>query len=79
MNQLLDSQLTEPEVEEDQTNELEETNEETMMVLCDWAPTLGLDEEEPIDKIQVLTVNVTTKSKGPVMHERLILTKINKI
>ena len=46
MNQILDAQITEPEVEEEKTNESEETHE-TTMVLWDCAPTLGLDEEEP--------------------------------
>ena len=46
MNQFLDSQLTELEVEEDQTNELEEANEVTTMVLWNWKPTLGLSKEE---------------------------------
>ena len=46
MNQLLDSQLIEPEVEEDQMNEPEETSEEATMVLWDWEPTLGLSTEE---------------------------------
>ena len=41
MSQILDAQITELEVEEEKTNELEETHE-TMMVLWDCAPTLGL-------------------------------------
>ena len=63
MNQLLDSQLTEPKEEEDQTNEPEETNEETMMVLWDWATTMGLSEEEHTEEIQVSLINITTRSK----------------
>ena len=50
-NHLLDAQLIEPKVEEDQKNDLEETNEETTMVLWDWAPTLGLSEEEQTKEI----------------------------
>ena len=61
MNQLLDAQLTEPKVEEYQTNE------ETMMVLWDWAPTLELSEEEQREEIQVSSVNATTRSKGSMM------------
>ena len=79
MNQLLDSQLIETEVEEDQTNEPEETNEETTTVLWDWAPTLGMNEEEPIEEIQVSSVNVMTRSKQPVVDEILVLPKINKM
>ena len=78
MNQILDAQITELEVEEEKTNELEETHE-TMMVLWDCAPTLGLDEEDPIEEIQLSSVNVTTRSKGPIMDESLILPKIRKI
>ena len=75
MNQLLDSQLIEHEVEEDQTNE----PEETIMVLWDWAPTLGLNREEPTEEIQVSSVNVTTRSKGPVVDGSLVLPKIKKM
>ena len=50
-----------------------------MMVLWDCAPTLGLDEEKPIEEIQLSAVNVTTKSKGPIMDESLLLPKIRKI
>ena len=78
MNQILDAQITKPEVEEEKTNEPEETHE-TIMVLWDCAPTLGLDEEEPTEDIQLSSVNVTTKRKGPVMDEILILPKIRKI
>ena len=69
MNQLLDTQLEELEEEESQTNEPEQINEETTMVLWDWAPTLGLSEDEPTEEIQVSSVNVTTRSKGPVVDE----------
>ena len=50
MNQLLDAQLVDPEEEESQTNEPEQTNEETTMVLWDWAPTLGISGDEPIEE-----------------------------
>ena len=50
MNQILDAQITYPKVEEEKENEPEETHE-TTMVLCDYAPTLGLDEEEPTEEI----------------------------
>ena len=49
------------------------------MVLWDCAPTLGLDEEDPTEEIQLSSVNVTTRRKGPVMDEILILPKISKI
>ena len=78
MNQILDAQIIEPEVEEEKTNEIEETHENAML-LWDCAPTLGLDEEEPTKEIQISAVNVTTRSKGPVMDESLILPKIRKI
>ena len=45
MNQILDAQITKPEVEEEKTIEPEETHE-TTMVLWDCAPTLRLDEED---------------------------------
>ena len=78
MNQILYAQLIDPEVEEEKANEPEETHE-TTMVLWGFAPTLGLNEEEPTEEIQLSSVNVTTRSKGPVMDERLILPKIKKI
>ena len=77
MNQILDAQLTEPEVEEEKNNEPEETHK-TTMVLWDCVPTLGLNEDEPTEEIQLSSVNVTTKSKGPVMDETLILRKIRR-
>ena len=49
------------------------------MVLWDCAPTLELGEEEPTEEIQLSAVNVTTKSKGPIMDESLLLPKIRKI
>ena len=48
MKQILDDRITEPEVKEEKTKEPEESHE-TTMVLWDCAPTLGLDEEEPIE------------------------------
>ena len=79
MNRLLNARLEESDIEEDQTNEQEETNEETKMVLWDWVPTLGMNEEEPNKDIQVSPVNVTTRSKGPVVDESLVLPKIQNI
>ena len=79
MNQLLDAQLIEPDVEEDQSNEPEETNEETTMVLWDCVPTLELNEEDPTEEIQLSSVNVTTRSKGIVMDESSVLLKIKKM
>ena len=78
MNQILDAQITEPEVKEEKTNEPEESHE-TTMVLWDCAPTLGFDEEEPTEEIQLSAVNVTTERKQPVMDEILFLPKIRKI
>ena len=78
MNQILYAQITEPEVEEEKTNEPEESHE-TMIVLWDSAPTLGLDEEEPTKEIQLSAVNVTTRRKGPIIDEILLLHKIRKI
>ena len=78
MNHLLDTQLTDPEEEQAQTNKPEQTNEETTMVLWDWAPTLGLSEDEPTEEIQVSSVNVMTRSKGPVVDESFSLPKIKK-
>ena len=49
------------------------------MVLWDCAPTLGLEEEEPMEEIQLSAVNITTRSKGPIMDESLLLPKIRKI
>ena len=47
MNQILDAQITNPEVKEEKTNEPEVAHE-TTMVLWDSAPTLGLEDEEPM-------------------------------
>ena len=79
MNQLLDSKLTNPVDEEDKRHESEETHEETTMVLWDCAPMLGLEEEEPNEEIQLLYVNVTTKSKGPIIEDNTLLPKIKII
>ena len=49
------------------------------MVLWDCAPTLGLDQEESTEEIQLSAVKVTTKSKGPVMDESILLPKIKRI
>ena len=38
MNQLLDTQLVDPEEERSQTNDPVEINEETIIVLWDWHP-----------------------------------------
>ena len=53
MNQLLDTQWVYSEEEQAQTNEPEQTNDETTMVLWDWEPTLGLSEDEPIEEVQM--------------------------
>ena len=47
VNQILDVQLTEPEVKEEKEIETETTSEETTMVLWDCMTMLGLEEEEP--------------------------------
>ena len=49
------------------------------MVLWDWVPTLGLNEEERTEEIQVSSVNVTIRSKGPVVDQSLVLPKPKKI
>ena len=48
------------------------------MVLWDWEATLGLSEDESTEEIQVSSVNVMTRSKGPVVDESLLLPKIKK-
>ena len=40
---------------------------------------LGLDEEEPTEEVSLSAVNVTTRSKGPIMDESILLPKIRKI
>ena len=78
MNQILDAQINDPEVKEESENQPEEPPE-TIMVLWDCAPMLGLEEEYPTEEIQLSVVNVTTRSKGPIMDEILLLPKIRKI
>ena len=53
--------------------------EETIMVLCDWAPTMGLSEDEQNEEVQVSSINVTTRSKGPLAYQSLVLPKTKKI
>ena len=78
MNQILDAQINEPEVKEEMENEPEEPPE-TTMVLLDCAPMLRLEEEDPTKEIQLSAINVTTRSKGPIIDEKLLLPKIRKI
>ena len=47
------------------------------MVLWDCITTLGLEEEEPTEEIQLSAVNITTRSQGPITNESL-LPKIKK-
>ena len=47
LNQLLDTKLTEPKVEDEKVHESGEAPEETTMVLWDCEPMLGLEYEEP--------------------------------
>ena len=49
------------------------------MVLWDCALALGINEEDPTKEIQISSVHVTTRSKGLVMDEILILPKIKKM
>ena len=79
MNQMLDAQLSKPEAEEKQTEEPEETTNETTMVLWDWVPTLGADEEESTEEVQISSINVTTRSKGPIVDRSIVLPKIHKV
>ena len=79
MNQLLNSKLTEPVDEEEKMQEPEEVPKENTMVLWDCAPMLGLEEEEPNEEIQMSDVNVTTKSKGPIIEDKTLLPKIKRI
>ena len=79
MNQLLDTQLEDPEEQQAQTNEPVQKNKETTMVLWDWEPTLGLSGDEPTEASQVSSVNVTTRTKGLVVDEILLLHKIKKM
>ena len=61
VNHLLDVQLIEPEDKEEKEIETKETSEETTMVLWDCMTTLGLEEEEPTEEIQLSAVNITTR------------------
>ena len=79
MNQLLDSKLIEPAVEEEKTHGPEEAPKENTMVLWDCMTTLGLDEGEPTEEVLLSAVNVTIRSKGPVMDESILLPKIRRI
>ena len=79
MNQLLEVQRIDPEdLEEDQRHEQEEPIEETTMVLWDWAPTLGLNEEERAEEIQVSSVNITTRRKGLVVDQSLVFPNMRR-
>ena len=49
------------------------------MVLWDCVPSLGLSKEEPNEKTHLSSVNVSTRSKGPVIDDRLIFPKIRNI
>ena len=44
------------------------------MVSWDWAPTLGISEDKPTEEMQVSSVNVMTRSKGPVVDEKFVTT-----
>ena len=63
MNRLVDVQLTEPEVKEEKEIQTEATSEETTMVLWDCMTTLGLEEEEPTEEIQISAINIITRSQ----------------
>ena len=41
------------------------------MVLWDCMTTLGLEEEEPTEEIQLSAVNITTRSQGPITDHNL--------
>ena len=79
MNQLLDSKLTEHVDEVEKIHESEEMPKETTMVLWDCAPMLGLEDEEPNEEIQLSNVNVTTRSKRPLIEDNTLLPKIKRI
>ena len=66
VNQLLDVQLIERKDKEEKEIETEATSKETNMVLWDCMTTLGSEEEEPTKEIQLLAVNITTRSQGPI-------------
>ena len=40
---------------------------------------LGLENEETTEEIQLSTVSVTTRSKGPLIEDNTLLPKIKKI
>ena len=79
MNQLLDSKLIEPAVEEENTHGPEEAPKENTMVLWDCMTTLGLDEGEPTEEVSLSAVNATTRRKGLEMDESILLPKIRRI
>ena len=72
VNQLLDVQLIELEVKEEKEIETGTTSEETTMVLWDCITTLGLEEEESTEEIQLSAINITTRSQGPIIYEALL-------
>ena len=74
---LVVNQLLELEVKEEKEIETGTTSEETTMVLWDCITTLGLEEEESTEEIQLLAVNITKISQGPIRDEAL-LPKIKK-
>ena len=78
MNQILNAQITEPEVKEERKNEPGDSHE-TTMVLWDCAPMLGLEEKYTNEEIKLSEINVTTRSKGPIVNENLLFPKIRKI
>ena len=63
-------------VEEEKAHGPEEEPLETTMVLWDCAPMLGLENEEPTKEIQLSAVNVTTRSKSPLIEDNTLLPKI---
>ena len=71
MNHLLYTHLADPKEEQPQTNKPKQINKETIMVSWDWEPTLVLSEDESTEEIQVSSVNVMNRSKGPVVDEIL--------
>ena len=49
------------------------------MVLWYCAPMLGLEEEELNEEVHLSYVNVTTRSKGPIIEDNTLLPKIKRI
>ena len=49
------------------------------MVIWDWVPTLGLNEDEQSEEVQTSPINVTTRSKVPVGDQSLVLLKVRNI